>query len=316
MLQSVTLRGLLASLAAAAFACSTAQAQLFRAYLASAGNDANPCTLQQPCRLLPAALNAVASGGEIWMLDSANYNTSTVTISKSVSVLAVPGVVGSVVATGGPAINIVASDLVVALRNIVIGPVVTLPPGTVGVRMESSGTTLIIENSLLANLAEDGVFVQGTGDLKIARTTLRNNGGYAVSLNNGARAAISGTQMLSNVAGGVLANNSLASSTTTASLYACVISGGTDGVLAYNDISGSTARISITGSTIEKMSYGLSSWTSDAGTAEVNIGSSLVANNEHGWDQDGVGSTVKSLGNNQMRGNGTPFGVLTPLPAQ
>lgn len=33
----------------------SANAQLFRAYLASDGNDANACTLPAPCRLLPAA---------------------------------------------------------------------------------------------------------------------------------------------------------------------------------------------------------------------------------------------------------------------
>ena len=85
------------------FLSPDAHALLFRAYVASDGNDANPCTLAAPCRLLPAALTAVASGGEIWMLESANYNTATVNINKSVSILAVPGAVGSIVATArGP----------------------------------------------------------------------------------------------------------------------------------------------------------------------------------------------------------------------
>jgi hypothetical protein len=35
-----------------------------------------PVHAAAPCRLLPAALAAVASGGEVWMLDSANYNTA------------------------------------------------------------------------------------------------------------------------------------------------------------------------------------------------------------------------------------------------
>ena len=89
------------TLVAALLLSVSANAQLFRAYLAPTGVDTNPCTLPAPCRLLPAALNAVASGGEIWMLDSANYNTATVTIGKSVSILAVPGAVGSVIAIGG-----------------------------------------------------------------------------------------------------------------------------------------------------------------------------------------------------------------------
>jgi hypothetical protein len=83
-------------LACAGFLMSSVavHAQSFRAYVASTGNDANPCTLGAPCRLLPAALAAVADGGEIWMLDSANFNTSTVNIAKSVTILAVPGAIG------------------------------------------------------------------------------------------------------------------------------------------------------------------------------------------------------------------------------
>jgi hypothetical protein len=59
--------------------------------------DAIPCRLTWPCRLLPAARNSVADGGNIWMQGSANCNTETAAIGKSVSILAVPGVVGSIV---------------------------------------------------------------------------------------------------------------------------------------------------------------------------------------------------------------------------
>ena len=52
------------ALAATLLLSATAHAQLFRAYVASDGNDANPCTLPAPCRLLPAALGAVADGGK------------------------------------------------------------------------------------------------------------------------------------------------------------------------------------------------------------------------------------------------------------
>ena len=112
------------ALVAALLLSTAADAQvLFRAYLASDGSDANPCTLPQPCRLLPTALAKVMSGGEIWMLDSANFNSGTVTVGKSVSILAVPGAVGSVVALGGPAILVSDPGLKIALRNLVIVPV-------------------------------------------------------------------------------------------------------------------------------------------------------------------------------------------------
>jgi hypothetical protein len=38
-------------------------AQSFRAYLSSTGSDTHPCTVSQPCRLLPAALNAIELNG-------------------------------------------------------------------------------------------------------------------------------------------------------------------------------------------------------------------------------------------------------------
>src|SRR3954466_3122286 len=108
-------------LVAALLMSGAAHAQLFRAYLASYGNDANPCTVGSPCRLIPAALAAVASGGEIWMLDSANYNSATVDINKSVSILAIPGEAGSIVALGGAsAMSMATAGSKVALRNVVI----------------------------------------------------------------------------------------------------------------------------------------------------------------------------------------------------
>src|SRR4051812_28842723 len=143
---------------ASAFACGAAQAQLFRAYLSFNGNDANPCTVTAPCRLLPAALNAVADGGEVWILDSANYNAGTVNIAKNVSILTVPGAVGSIVAFGGgPAITITTA-VFVKLHNIVISNNAT-NPGTDGIQV-SGGGSLTVESSVIS-VALDGIVVTG-----------------------------------------------------------------------------------------------------------------------------------------------------------
>ena len=270
------------------FLSLSANAQLFRAYLASDGNDANPCTLPAPCRLLPAALNAVASGGEIWMLDSANYNTATVTIGKSVSILAVPGAVGSVLAIGGPAISITAPSLKVALRNLVIVPLAG-GGGTRGVEM-TGASTLTIEESLVANLPNQGVYVVGSGTVKITNTTLRNNASYAVYARDGANVSVSGAKMLGNF-GGVIAYRTTANETT-ALVSDSIISGGQYGVYAYTNIAGASAQVFVTRSTIENVNYALVSET------------------------DGAGSVIESLGNNHIRGNSTNFGALTPVGLQ
>ncbi len=54
------------------------------------------------------------------MLDSANFNAAPVAITKSVTILAIPGALGSVVANGGDAINVNAPGAKVTLRNLVI----------------------------------------------------------------------------------------------------------------------------------------------------------------------------------------------------
>lgn len=129
---------------------------LFRTYLSVAGSDAHPCTAQQPCRLLPAALAAVADGGEIWILDSANYNTAPVNVTKSVTILAIPGAVGSVVATGGgDAIKIDAAGRKVTLRNVVIVP---LGSSTNGIEFVN-GANLIVDRCTLSGALFNGILI-------------------------------------------------------------------------------------------------------------------------------------------------------------
>ena len=313
MIRSVTLRGAAACLAAT-LACATAEAQLFRAYLAADGNDGNPCTLQAPCRLLPAALNAVASGGEIWMLDSANYNTSTVTISKSVSVLAVPGVVGSIVAqNGGSAVSIAAGGLAVTLKNVVICPVAGAAAGLNGVHL-TGASTLTIEDSLIVNLPVSGIRVDGEGVLKVARSILRNNGFFAILLTGGS-AMIASSQMLANVGGGF--SSQLATAVTSASSISdSVISGGANGVFVRSNTGDATVRVALTRSTIERTSYALISETPGGGAASIAVSGSMIVNNGYGWYQSGAGSVIRSLGNNHFGDNTQVFGTLTPASLQ
>jgi hypothetical protein len=294
---------------------SGAHAQAFRAYIASGGNDANPCTLQAPCRLMPAALAAVANGGEIWMLDSANYNTGTVTITKSVSILAVPGAVGSLLAIADtPAISIPAAGLRVGLRNLVITNLTgNFGANSHGVRMDGA-SSVTIESSLLANLPGDGVRVIGGGTLKIVNSTLRDNGSRAVRLINGPTATIANTQMIGN-GGGVLAGGNEAASTTV-TIVDSLISGGFRGVsLGGDPVAGIHIRATIARSTIEGTDIGLLIQSTDPGSSsEADVGGSVIVNNLQAWGISDTGARILSLGNNLVSGNADPSqGTLTSL---
>jgi hypothetical protein len=286
--------------------CAPVQAQLFRAYLASGGSDSNPCTLAQPCRLLPAALIAVASGGEIWMLDSANYNGTSVTVNKSVTILAIPGAVGSVVATGGPAISITAGSLAVSLRNLVIVPSPSAG-GTYGVSL-TGASQLNIENCVFSNLATHAVFVNGAGKVRIVNTVMRNLVGWGVAVTEGAQVSVANSQIL-NSYGGVTATTAVAATKVTVS--DSLIAGVTQGAVSFS--SGAAAIVAVTRSTIDgAIQSALEAQITGGGSAVTSASGSVIANSGYAWYQaGGGGAVVKSKGNNHFENNNTSFGALT-----
>jgi hypothetical protein len=181
----------------------------------------------------------------------------------------------------------------------------------------AGASTLTIENCLIANLPAGGVYVIGTGTLRITNTILRNNGGYAVQLKNGATAEISRTQMLGNDSGGVFAYGSSASFTM-ATVSDSVISHGTSGVFSYTDVAEAVARIVVTRSTIVGTEYALRSDNYNAfiGITSVAVSSSTITNNSYAWLKAGSNSVIKSLGNNHITDNSTNAGVLTQVALQ
>src|SRR6266446_7086203 len=87
-----------------------------RTYVSGLGSDSNACTAAQPCRTLKAALALTTAGGEIYVLDSADYGP--VTINKAVTITA-DGAVAGVLATSGVGISISAgANDVVTLRGL------------------------------------------------------------------------------------------------------------------------------------------------------------------------------------------------------
>src|SRR5438105_4523977 len=97
--------------------CSVPVLAIPRAFVASYGNDADPCTREKPCRSFAAAI--AVSTGEVVAIDSAGYGIFTV--SKSVAIVAPPGVhAGISVFPGATGVTIDGSGIAVTLRNLYI----------------------------------------------------------------------------------------------------------------------------------------------------------------------------------------------------
>jgi hypothetical protein len=182
---------------------SFADAGLFRAYLSVHGADTNSCALADPCRLLPAALAAVADGGEVWMLDSGNFNTSQVNIGKSVTILAVPGSLGSlVIPDNGSAVAIDGAGIDVTLRNLVIVNLGRSPSHAI---LFNQGQQLLVEGCEMSggvsNNGATAVYV-AAGVVTVKNTTLKTFS-VGVSIHNNARVAVTDSTIVNSQDGAV-----------------------------------------------------------------------------------------------------------------
>jgi hypothetical protein len=292
-----------------------AHAQSFRTYLASYGSDGNAgCTVAAPCRLLPAALNAVVDGGEVWILDSANYNAGTVNITKSVSILAVPGQIASIVAANGAeAINISTAGVKVALRNIVI-PRNASNPGTGGIVM-TNGTLLSIEDCLFSNLSGRAVYVHDTAaNVQIKGTVFRNIGDFSVQAENGPTVVVANSQLLTT--GGVFAYGSVGPSSTSVTVSDSTISHGGEGILSYATAAGAVVRAYAMRNTMHAVSYALDSDVLAGGTSTIYAAYNTIGGGAYNWwISGGSSASVVSYGNNQFSSQ-SATGTLTPASLQ
>ena len=300
MIRHTVLRGLFA-LAIGLFLSAAAQAQLFRTYIAPDGVDGNPCTLVAPCRLLPAAIAAVIDGGEIWMLGSANYNTAPVNINKSVTILAIPGALGSVVAISGNAINIATAGVRVSLRNLVIVPFVG-GGGTNGISM-SAGASLTVENCLVANLPGDGIVVAGPVNVRISDTTIRGNSGFGLWVRDGARATVTHSTISGNTQTGVVVYG--AANTTTADIADSTISYNGNGVYAQSANAAATIKVSVHDSRIVgNTELGITGYSAFGAIVTLSASNNIISNNGTGIKANSPGARLWANGNT-VSDNGT-----------
>jgi hypothetical protein len=286
-----------------AFAPASASAQLFRAYLATDGSDVNPCTVAAPCRLLPAALAAVQDGGEVWMLDSGNFNSGPVTLGKSVTILAVPGVLGSLVALGGNALNFAANNtLRVTLRNLNILPFSTGDNVYAGISM-TDGNRLTVQDCNIFNFLNGyGVHVVASAQVAIVDSVIRNNEFGAV-FDGGATARITGSRFLDNNNYAAAASSNVGG-VTSLTVSHTVAGNNLWGFVAESNTVTGNARLFVIDSVMESgASLGAGAYA-PVGTAVAIVSNSLVVGNFVGLRAVGAGAKVTSSGNTLSQ-NGT-----------
>jgi hypothetical protein len=103
-------------IAAIAFVTPSSAKQL---WVSGHGANSGGCSYANPCRNIQYALNAVAADGdEIGIMDSAEYGR--ISITKSVSIIAPPGVHAVITADGVDAIKVHGSGIAVMLAGLTV----------------------------------------------------------------------------------------------------------------------------------------------------------------------------------------------------
>jgi hypothetical protein len=138
-----------------------------RVFVASYGDDANPCTYGSPCKTFQQAVNVVAPGGEVTAIDSAGFGP--VTISQSVSITSPNGVeAGIAAAAGGTAITI-TGDSNVWLRGLTLEGANS---AAYGIEAEAVGQ-LTIDNCIIRDYVGAGIVVSSIDTSQVTITNSR-----------------------------------------------------------------------------------------------------------------------------------------------
>jgi hypothetical protein len=285
-------------LLAAAFPSQAA----FRAYVSITGTDNPSCSLGAPCRLMAAAMTAVADGGEIWLLDSGNFNLVTVDVTKSVSIDAVPGAIGSILALNGPAIRVNTPGANVVLRNLTIKQLAG-NGSTHGVEV-TAAASLVIDKCTIADMPQYGITVTGSTFVQVIDTAIRNPGSVAARYVDGPTATHTRLSVTRTGNFGIDASSSSSTAKTRVDIRDSSLTGGNGAAVAATASGTGITTMVVSNTQMTGNAYGPATNTGGTGTVALTVTSSVMAGNSFdGMNIFGSGTTVV-MSDNTIASNG------------
>ena len=281
---------------------------------AQAGDDANPCTVSQPCRTFGQALSQVAFGGEVTAIDSGDYTPFTV--RQAVTVQAAPGVYAGVVtqAPNSAAVEITANKPdVEVLRGLTLNGMSTGQNGAgTGIHFVAGGV-LRVEHCVISGFQGEGISFAFAGELFVRDTTLKgkhvaNNPsagifpsfvGILIRADSGlARASIE----RSRVEG--FNNGIRAEGNTLVTIRDTVAVSNSTGFIALPGVPKTSTEMNLENCVAANNSEGIVSGGVSTSVAIVRVSNSTITNNGIGLEPMGS-SQIISRGNNTVEGNTT-----------
>lgn len=276
----------------AAFGTTQAEAVQRTHVSAAFGNDANTasnCTATAPCRFFQAAMSVTDTNGEVIVLDSGGYGA--VTITKSVALIAPTGVYAGIsVFPGANGVTIATPGVNVVFRGITING----QGGNIGILM-TAGNRLTVDNCIISNLTQAGIWVSDAGALRVTDSAIRDNGSYGVTVRNGVSAIITRTIISGN--GYAVAAEGTVASATTADIAETTMDQNQWGVLARSSFASATISVSVRNSHILRGGTGVEAFSVQGAQVNATASNNIFSNTVYALVNGGAGSKFSASGN-------------------
>ena len=282
----------------------SAQAQLSHTYVSSTGNDTNNCSLSTPCRHLQAALAATSAGGEITILDTADFNNgATLTINKAISIAGNSGSEAQITFPPGYGVAILidagTSDDI-SLRGL------RIDGGGIQFR---GGRSLTVENCIIRHGYGENIFFwprNGPASLIVSNTLVAESGnGISVfpQGNGTVTALFSRVEAINNTNYGILVDGEAFNGRIAATVSDSIAVGNGGAGFTVSTLKDyAPTTMMVTRSVAANNNIGLFSWGDGA---ILRVGNSTVSGNLNGWYGFRNGLTL-TYGDNYIDGNFGP----------
>ena len=300
-----------AALLAFDLSAAPAQAGPNRTWVSGHGTDSGACALAAPCRTFAFALTQTAAGGEIDVLDPADYGT--VTITKAISVVNDGVGVAAIGASSGNAITINAgtSDSI-HLRGLTVEG---LGGGANGILFNTGGN-LAIENCVVRNFSNIGIGIipSISSSFSVSNTIASNIGGGGIFVAPTGTGSAAVTGVLSKVTAnnngsGITVSGALAASLNVTVVDSVASNNHSFGVEAFSTFDGGATAV-IVRNVVASNSPGSGLLAQRSGI--LRVAHSVVTGNVTGVNANG--GTIFSYGDNDIDGNtNNNTSALTPL---
>lgn len=301
-----------------------------RTFVAASGTDTGTCGPTAQCRTLDYAMSQTDDGGEVVITESGGYGSSPsggITITKSISIIAEPGIYAALAPTTGyTGITIATASINVAIKGLTING----RGGNYGIHM-TNGTSLTVENCSIGAFGSTftwtgsdepyaGIYVETAAKITIVDTTVYRSF-WGMRFAGGANVEVSRSRALRNFIGIAAVGSASDTSNTIVSINDTLAShnrstSGTDGIGFWSSgtrfgCSGCSSNITIANSVASDNSYNFEVY----GTGNtINVASSQALNGKYGF-YSSVG-TFNSANNNVLTNNtNITFGTINDVSA-